>query len=107
VTEYQLPVGEGAVATFQTFTVELAIATDIGDLIKPAAAMKAAVAAIVVNREVGVFLKRVPFTCFPTFASPTQTPHDRFSTSRIFEPCWIKHHGTMPGAYGAFGFSAN
>jgi hypothetical protein len=45
------------------------------------------------NREVGVFLKSVPFRCLPTLASPTQTSHDRFSTGRIFEPGWSNNRG--------------
>jgi len=46
---------------FQTLPVELPIATGIGDATKQATAIKAVAVTIVANREVGVFLKSVPF----------------------------------------------
>jgi hypothetical protein len=64
LTAYQLPVGEGSVAIFQTVPVELAIATGIEDAIKQATAIKLTAATMVQNRLAGVFLKSVPLGVF-------------------------------------------
>jgi hypothetical protein len=67
-------------------SVELPIATVTGDAIKQTTAIKAVAAAAVRNRNPGVSLKSVPFSCYPTLASTRQTPHYRFATRRIFAP---------------------
>jgi hypothetical protein len=86
---------------FHAFTVELPIATGIGDATKQTAAMRAVVAKIIPNREAGVFLKSAPFRCHATFASPTHDALYRFSTSRIFADRFEQWIGMRTNSVGS------
>jgi hypothetical protein len=65
-------------------TVEVATAAGGGDAAKQATAINAVDASIVVNREVGVFLKSVLFRCSKTLALQTHGAPYGFTTSPLF-----------------------